>query len=142
MDNYVKQVNNLPREEGTSRRVGVVKLQRDYERVSTQFQSIQKDHTSLRVDRTAQGNNSPDNFSNAYDNSQNDPSQFQQQQKQQQQQQFMHELIDVDDAIIEERERDIKKINQELLLVNEMFRFNIFNLFLFIYLFIVYLLLF
>lgn len=125
MDNYVKQVNNLPREEGASRRVSVVKLQRDYERVSTQFQNIQKDHTTLRVDRTTQGNSSPDNFSNAYDNSQNGTPQYQQYQQQQQQQQIMHELVDVDDAIIEERERDIKKINQELLLVNEMFRYYI-----------------
>ena len=29
---------------------------------------------------------------------------------------------DVDEAIMEERERDIRKMNQDLLLVNEMFR--------------------
>jgi hypothetical protein len=29
---------------------------------------------------------------------------------------------EVDDAIIEERERDIRKINQDLALVNEMFK--------------------
>lgn len=32
---------------------------------------------------------------------------------------------DVEDAIIEERERDIKKINEDLVLVNEMFRYDI-----------------
>jgi hypothetical protein len=34
---------------------------------------------------------------------------------------------DVEDAIIEERERDIKQINQDLILVNEMFRYTIVN---------------
>ena len=118
MDAYVKQVNSLPREEATSRRVSVVKLQRDYERLSLQFTNLQKDHGALRVDRTIQ-NPSSDSFSNAYDNSQNAPPL-----QQQQQQQFMPQLNDVDDAIIEERERDIKKINQDLHLVNEMFKYE------------------
>ena len=34
---------------------------------------------------------------------------------------------DVDDAIMEERERDIKKMNQDLILVNEMFKYVIIN---------------
>jgi hypothetical protein len=33
---------------------------------------------------------------------------------------------EVDDAIMEERDRDIKKMNQDLLLVNEMFRYVIY----------------
>jgi hypothetical protein len=33
---------------------------------------------------------------------------------------------EVDDAIMEERDRDIKKMNQDLLLVNEMFRYAIY----------------
>jgi phosphoenolpyruvate-protein kinase (PTS system EI component) len=120
LDVYVKQVNELPREEATARRVSAVKLQRDYDRVFSQYQAIIKDHSSIRVDRsipTNSGHN--ETFSNAYDNSNTGQSNYQHQQ-----QTMMHELVDVDDAIIEEREQDIRKINQDLHIVNEMFRFD------------------
>jgi hypothetical protein len=51
---------------------------------------------------------------------------------QQQQQQRLMQITpvlqgqEVDDAIMEERDRDIKKMNQDLLLVNEMFRYVIY----------------
>lgn len=117
----MKQVNELPREEATARRVSAVKLQRDYDRVFNQYQAIIKDHSSIRVDRSIPTNSHNDTFSNAYDNSNAGQSNYQQKQ-----QTLMHELIDVDDAIIEEREQDIRKINQDLHIVNEMFRFDSF----------------
>lgn len=123
MDIYVKQVNELPREEASSRRVSAVKLQRDYDRVFSQYQSILRDHANLRVDRSIQAASTNDSFSNAYDNSNvGHQTNFQQQK-------LMHELIDVDEAIIEEREKDIKKINEDLHLVNEMFRSHVPRLF-------------
>jgi hypothetical protein len=108
-------VNDLPRDEAAARRVSAVKIQRDYERLFAQFQTITKDHTSIRVERSIPANSNSDTFSNAYDNSASGPVAFQQQQ-------MMHELVDVDEAIIEEREKDIRKINEDLHLVNEMFR--------------------
>jgi hypothetical protein len=111
----VKQVNDLPRDEAAARRVSAVKIQRDYDRLFGQFQAITKDHGSIRVERSIPANSNSDTFSNAYDNSASSPITFQKQN-------LMHELVDVDEAIIEEREKDIKKINEDLHLVNEMFR--------------------
>lgn len=112
----MKQVNELPREEAAARRVSAVKLQRDYDRVFSQYQAIVRDHASLRVDRSLSASSKNESFSNAYDNSATG------QEPNIQQQKLMHELVDVDEAIIEEREKDIKKINEDLHLVNEMFR--------------------
>jgi phosphoenolpyruvate-protein kinase (PTS system EI component) len=121
LDGYVRQVNELPREEAAARRVSAVKMQRDYDRVFNQYQAIIKDHSSIRVDRSIPTKSHNDTFSNAYDNSNAGQNNYQQQQ---QQQTVMHELVDVDDAIIEEREQDIRKINQDLHIVNEMFRYD------------------
>jgi hypothetical protein len=48
--------------------------------------------------------------------------QLQQGQQQQQNLQLLLSGKEVDDAILEERERDIKRVNQDLVLVNEMFK--------------------
>lgn len=106
------------------RRVSVVKLQKDYERVKQQHQTILSNYSTVRVDRnagTSSGRSAGGSFSNAYDNSAGvdvGPHGSQQQQ---------HHILqlqgqDVEDMIIEERAKDIQKINQDLVLVNEMFR--------------------
>ena len=120
----MRNVNALPREEAVGRRVSVVKLQKDYERVKTQYQTILSNYSTLRVDRSAGagGRDSDGPLSAAFDT---DLSTTDSQRGGQRQQQAM--LLhgqDVDDAIIEEREQDIRKINQDLVLVNEMFRWG------------------
>jgi len=106
--------------------VSVVKLQKDHERVKVLYQNILKNYSVIRVDRNSspapgsRDGKSSETFSAAYDNS--DSASPSSQRKQQQQQQLMLQGEDVDMAIIEERERDIKKINHDLVMVNEMFR--------------------
>ncbi|CAE7592611.1 SYP22 [Symbiodinium microadriaticum] len=121
MDDHVQNVNALPRDQAVGRRVSVVKLQKDYERVKLQYQTILSNYASMRVDRTsaAAARSSDGTLSTTYDSG---SAGADQQFSGQKQQALMMQGQDVDDAIIEEREKDIKKINHDLVLVNEMFR--------------------
>ena len=122
LDAHVRTVNALPREEAVGRRVSVVKLQKDHERVKTQYQTILSNYSTVRVDRSAGATRDTDgSFSAAFDTDLGSTDSPRGRQQQQQQALMLHGQ-DVDDAIIEEREQDIKKINQDLVLVNEMFR--------------------
>lgn len=109
IDEHIKVVNALPREKSASQKVTIVKLQKDLDRMKTLHQTLARDHSNLRVDRVA-GNNNQNN-QNPFNNNNS-----------QQQEQLMMQPQDVDDALIEERDKDIQKINDDLVLVNEMFK--------------------
>lgn len=109
IDEHIKLVNTLPREKAASQKVTIVKLQKDHDRMKNLYQTLVRDHSNLRVDRVAghsQGSNQ-----NPFDSV-----------AQQHQEQLMMQPQDVDEALIEEREQDIQKINNDLVLVNEMFQ--------------------
>jgi hypothetical protein len=123
LDEHVRTVNALPRDQAVARRVSVVKLQKDYEKIKVQYQTILSNYSTIRVDRSAgTSGNADGSFSNAYDNSAGGFSAPQGRQQQQQHQMIQLQGQDVEDMIIEEREKDIQKINHDLVLVNEMFR--------------------
>ncbi len=125
LETQVKGLDQLPRTEIAQKRIALGKLSKDFERVKQlavvtigESQSIKVDHSLVgaktngsdiaagdgtSVFRADQGRRKDGNGQNM---------QFQQQIQGQQ----------VDDLIAEERERDIKKMNQDLQLVNEMFK--------------------
>lgn len=108
IDEHIKLVNGLPREEGASHKVTIVKLQKDHDRVKTLLQTLVRDASNLRVEKVA-GQQQNNSNGNPFDD---DPLQ----------QQLRLEVQDVDEALIQEREQDIQKINEDLVLVNEMFK--------------------
>ena len=128
MDRQLSLLDAMSRTEAAAPRAALSKLQKDLERLRGTMQSVASDVSLLRVSAEAE----TDPAASAWrilspgGSSDEQQQQYQQQQQQQQPQQLalkplMHEQ-DVDQMIIEERERDIKKLNHDLALVNEMFK--------------------
>jgi len=150
LDFQISQLENMPRTEAASKRTTLGKLLKDFERIKVNVQSISSESALIKITREAggepekfsrvgntnnnstggRGNNSNGNNSAnyndgyVYSNQSNNPPpppQFQQISN-------LHQLKpvmsgrEVDDAIMEEREKDILKMNQDLALVNEMFK--------------------
>ena len=101
-------METLPRNEATPRRITVVKLKKDFDRVKEYVQNLYKDINILRSKEVQSSASSSSQQGNGMNN------------------QFTAlktiQGHDVDQAIIEEREKDIMQINKDLVLVNEMFR--------------------
>lgn len=146
MDIQSTKIDNLPRTEVTSKRATLSKLLKDFDRIKINIQALVNESSLVKVTnekgetdsfkrvvntsssvKLDSSNNTDKNTNNEYDNqnitknslSKNNNS------LQQQQQIVLKPLLtgkEVDEAIIEERERDIKKMNHDLLLVNEMFK--------------------
>lgn len=113
----------MPRTDAATLRATLGKLQKDFERIKAQIISISNDVSILRVTKDIDPSGT-----SSYGGLIITPSsdgQPQQLQPQQQQQVVLKPLMqeqDVDQMIIEERERDIKKLNHDIALVNEMFK--------------------
>lgn len=107
IDEHVKMVTKLPREQSASQKVTIVKLQKDFDRVKNLLQTLVRDNSNLRVEKVA---GKQDDAGNPFGSGD------------QVQHQILMEPHNVDDALIEEREKDIQRINSDLVLVNEMFQ--------------------
>ena len=114
----------MPRTESGPKRATLGKLQKDFERLKVSVQSISSESSLVKVSLDGVSN---DTFSRTEGFS--GPDKIQQNSvdsskvlKQDLQLKPLMQGREVDEAIMEERERDIQKINKDLLLVNEMFK--------------------
>jgi hypothetical protein len=126
MDRQLSLLDAMSRTEAAAPRAALSKLQKDLERLRGTMQSVASDVSLLRVSAEAETDPAASAWRILSPGGSSDEQQQQYQQQQQQPQQLalkplMHEQ-DVDQMIIEERERDIKKLNHDLALVNEMFK--------------------
>jgi len=127
----------MPRTEIATSRAAISKIQKDFERIKSIMLNTSNEVSLLRAsnetDSSRQGNNIRNNNSDSKFNglvvSEPLSSNANQYNPPQQQQQLtmkpLMEEHDVDQMIIEERERDIRKVNHDLALVNEMFKYSI-----------------
>lgn len=153
LDALAAKIDSLPRNEVSSKRATLSKLQKDYDKVVVNIQAILNESTLIKVvnergeletaspprvgTRLASGASSgvitskgssnqsstQSSSSSTYDSSTSSGITAKDNQKQQQI--VLKPLLmgkEVDDAILEERERDIRKMNHDLQLVNEMFK--------------------
>eukprot|EP01036_Dinobryon_divergens_P032838 gene32838-42516_t len=122
MDRQLSLLDALPRTEAAAPRAALGKLQKDLDRLRVTMQAVASDAAQLRVSAEAE----TDPAASAW-RILSSPDGQQQQQQQQQQQPLQQQLVlkplmheqDVDQMIIEERERDIKKLNHDLSLIVE-----------------------
>ena len=133
LESQTKQLDQLPRTEIAQKRIALGKISKDFDRVKASVVLLVAEAGSIKVEtasksgKNSNGKNNEDiDGANVFLMGQqggasgngtpggkaNNLPQFQQQLQGQ----------DVDDLIAEERERDIKKMNQDLRLVNEMFK--------------------
>lgn len=140
LDFQMSQLDNIPRTEAASKRTTLAKLLKDYDRIKVHVQAISSESALIKVTREAggdsekfsrTGNNNVtfsnnNNYNDRYVSGGNQSTRDLPVPPQQQQQQLTLKPVltgrEVDDAIMEERERDILKMNQDLLMVNEMFK--------------------
>jgi len=104
--------------EMATRRLALSKIGNDINRMTAQLKSVSGEVNMLAV--TAYGSSG-----GVANNSNSGMGNGGQQHQQQQQQQLQFQTLqgqDVDEMIMEERERDITKINSDIVLVNEMFK--------------------
>lgn len=114
LDNELKNIESLPRTAETAqKRIALGKLQKDFERVRVGISQISSEVNLIKVNKdygeTSDGN-SLGVFKGMGESEVIAPNVMVMQGK------------EVDDLIMEERERDIKKLHTDLALVNEMFR--------------------
>lgn len=144
-----QKVEAMPRPEAAPKRTALGKLMKDFDKVKVNIQAILNESSLVKVvnergevesfARTGSAvngsvstpNGSSNNSSNKYAPQEEQqglpapPPMNKQQQAQHIQQLKLQPILsgkEVDDAILEERERDIKKMNHDLILVNEMFQ--------------------
>ena len=144
LDFQMSQLESIPRTEAASKRTTLAKLQKDFERIKVNVQAISSESALIKVTREAGGEserfnrtgNGSSGKSNNFDANDQYMSGGNQSIRdlpapplhQTQQQMTLKPVLsgrEVDDAIMEERERDILKMNQDLALVNEMFKYDI-----------------
>lgn len=123
---HLRHLDSMPRSEIAQKRIALAKLQKDFEKVKIGVQALVNESSLIQVQPVAGA--ASDGFSRTGGNGSESsgfdgPSSGGQQQMQAPR--FIQTLQgqDVDDAIMEERERDIRKMNQDLAMVNEMFRY-------------------
>jgi t-SNARE complex subunit (syntaxin) len=131
LDTEMRLLDNLPRNEIASRRASIAKLQKDFDRIKVALPGIASDAATIKVNRDIVVASSASASSSRFVRMSNNSNEqlpthpVQQQMQQKQQQTHMHPVIieqDIEEMIIEERNRDILKINQDLQKVNEIFR--------------------
>lgn len=114
LDNELKNIESLPRTaESAQKRIALGKLQKDFERVRVGISQISTEVNLIKVNKDygeASDGNSLGVFKGMGESEVIAPNVMVMQGK------------EVDDLIMEERERDIKKLHTDLALVNEMFR--------------------
>lgn len=145
LDGQLRLLEKMPRTEAAPKRTAVGKLQKDFERIKMNVQALSSEASLIKVSQELAGKesfarvgggagssggagrrNTPSS-GNIFDERPPLPPEEQQQQQQFQtksglQIQNMLQDREIDEAIMAERERDIKKLNNDIRLVNEMFQ--------------------
>jgi hypothetical protein len=132
IDNESKKLENMPRTEAAQKRVTLSKLQKDYDKLKLSVQALSSESSVIKVNDTdgfgtkssnkAQSgdeyssNSSSSNSSSGGGGGGNRGTALAEPQLIEIQSQ------DIDEMILEERNREIKKINQDILMVNEIFK--------------------
>lgn len=117
-DSQNKTLESIPRSEANPKRLAINKLQKDYERLKQLLQALAAESQLIKVSTESISTNRASGFGDMEEGS-GDVDRSNNKQKK-----MLVALkeVDIDTLIVEERERDIKKISQDILLVNEMFR--------------------
>lgn len=136
LDFQMKQLENAPRTpELAQKRIALGKLGKDFDKIKVGLQSIYTESALIQVTQEGagggkgrSGKGGPAGFGDDETRGEETTSGggrglFQ---KQVQEPRLIQQMQgqEVDDAIMEERDRDIRKMNQDLHLVNEMMRFS------------------
>jgi hypothetical protein len=113
----MRQLDQQPRIAVAQKRIALAKLLKDFDRVKITLSTISNECSSIKVtvSNESSGYNKTDGISDEDLNGN----------RQHLQQLNLIQTLqgkDVDEAIMRERERDLRKINQDLAMVNEMFR--------------------
>eukprot|EP01035_Chromulina_nebulosa_P020588 gene20588-26696_t len=125
LDSQFKSLEGLPRAEVAQKRLGLGKLQKDYDRLKTLLQGLSNESSLIKISATDSiSNNSKRSSNNINDDIMNSDRIVDDSGRGFGKEKTLIALkeVDIDSLIIEERERDIKKINHDILLVNEMFK--------------------
>ena len=129
LDFQNKQLENQPRgSEVAQRRIALGKLAKDFDKIKASIQSISSDATQITVDASIHSSSGLGGRvvrSGVSEPRRDEPISATASQRQMQMQEPMLQMMvgeDVDEAIAEERAREIIKMNQDLHLVNEMMR--------------------
>jgi hypothetical protein len=126
LDLEMKSLDLQPRTEVASKRLAISKLQKDHERVKTLVDSLSSECAQIKV--SSDGSNSSSGKQKGFvddfnqDTSRNQSGGMAQAQTLKGPQFVAIQEVDIDSLIIEEREREIKKLNNDIKLVNEMFK--------------------
>lgn len=129
LDNQLKQLESATRNAETAqKRIALDKLSKDFQKIKAIVLTVLNDAGSLQVsDVGVNGGTVVRPGAEDYDTRAAEPLSVKAGRNQQQQQQLQEPQLQmlgesVDEAIALEREREIKQMNQDLLLVNEMMR--------------------
>lgn len=128
-DNKTQEIDAMPRNEGAMQRATVSKLFKDYERLKVSLEGIQSESQLIKTQAGGAGvetfNRTTHSSSSTTTSSSSSTFQHYEHREQSQTQKLdikpLVQLQDIDEIILEERERDIKKINEDLAMVNDMF---------------------
>lgn len=132
LDAEMKALEAQARVDIAQKRLALSKLLKDDDRLKMMIQALSSESSSLRVTLDIETNSSKNNkddslaklTKNIKDEADDRGKGSRQQQQQQHQQMIAIKGEDVDVMILEERERDIRRINEDIALVNEMFRYT------------------
>lgn len=119
----MRQLDRQPRVEIAQKRIALGKLLKDFDRVKSSFSAIALECNTITVTSNSEYSSNIRTGVGLGQVSEIEGNEYKQQLQQQQ-----HHLIqtlqgnDVDEAITRERERELKKIQQDMIMVNEMFR--------------------
>ena len=114
MESEMRQLDQMPRTAVAQKRIALGKLLKDFERVKTTLNAVVGESAAIKV--AAPSSSSGGGGGNPFDEDGGDLNGRQPRLIQTMQGK------EVDDAIMRERERDLRKINRDLQLVNEMFK--------------------
>lgn len=116
LDKELRRAEALAKGEGQQARVALVKLQKDFERARSGIQGVMRDAQSVEISEEELHIQGAASVAGAEGGGSNQTVSTQPRLIQAMQGR------EVDEALMEERERDIKQINEDLVLVKEMFK--------------------
>ena len=122
LDSQLKGLDQLPRTEIAQKRIALGKISKDFDRIKQLVVLTISEASAIKVDANAKATSGAAGGDSVFRMDQGKGGDGKNIQGGQQQ--FQQQIVgqEVDDLIAEEREKDIKKMNQDLRLVNEMFK--------------------
>ena len=119
----MRQLDQLPRTAVAQKRIAIGKLMKDFDRVKVTLNAIVGESATIKITATTAASSSSGG-SNGQDGKNPFATDEIESSFSSKQPRLIQTLQgkEVDEAIMRERERDLKKINRDLLLVNEMFK--------------------